>query len=180
MFTVSEINSVEMGPKSTNFQNLNIFIFHPIKRNKINKNKYISEGLNRDASIPHSCTSPLFVSTHSHSKLIFTKYFLIIWYIIWYKKQRVFNNFTYICSLFTVILLLQVPVFFSVFFGLRKMAYLPVESLTTGGILWFTDLTVPDPYYALPLMTMASLLATLEVWFNTILRYQMRWKVHFK
>jgi YidC/Oxa1 family membrane protein insertase len=43
------------------------------------------------------------------------------------------------------------------------MAYLPVESLRTGGILWFTDLTVPDPFYALPLMTMASLLATLEV-----------------
>ena len=59
--------------------------------------------------------------------------------------------------------LAQVPIFFSVFFGLRKMAYLPVESLRTGGILWFTDLTVPDPFYALPLMTMASLLATLEL-----------------
>jgi YidC/Oxa1 family membrane protein insertase len=43
------------------------------------------------------------------------------------------------------------------------LSILWIESLRTGGILWFTDLTVPDPFYALPLMTMASLLATLEV-----------------
>jgi len=26
------------------------------------------------------------------------------------------------------------------------------HSLTQGGILWFTDLTAPDPYYGLPIV----------------------------
>lgn len=29
----------------------------------------------------------------------------------------------------------------------------PVESLKEGGLLWFTDLTIPDQYYLLPLCT---------------------------
>jgi len=43
------------------------------------------------------------------------------------------------------------------------MANLPVESMKTGGIAWFTDLTVSDPYFALPVLTMALLSATIEV-----------------
>lgn len=43
------------------------------------------------------------------------------------------------------------------------MANLPVESMKTGGTLWFTDLTVADPYYALPVITVAMLYATIEV-----------------
>jgi YidC/Oxa1 family membrane protein insertase len=55
------------------------------------------------------------------------------------------------------------PIFMSVFVGMRAMATLPVESMTRGGILWFVDLTVPDPYYVLPLLTCATMLATIEV-----------------
>ena len=47
--------------------------------------------------------------------------------------------------------------------GLREMALLPVLSMKSGGLFWFTDLTVPDPYFALPLMTAATLLITVEV-----------------
>ncbi|KAK8048049.1 mitochondrial export translocase [Apiospora saccharicola] len=36
---------------------------------------------------------------------------------------------------------------------LRAMAALPVPSLETGGIAWFTDLSVYDPTYALPMAT---------------------------
>ncbi|CAG7785148.1 unnamed protein product [Allacma fusca] len=54
------------------------------------------------------------------------------------------------------------PIFVSCFFGLRKMANLPVESMKTGGMLWFTDLTVCDPYYILPLITSTTLWLTLE------------------
>lgn len=57
----------------------------------------------------------------------------------------------------------QLPVFLSVFIGVRQMANLPVESMKFGGVLWFTDLTIPDPYYALPLLTMGTFLCTLEV-----------------
>ena len=60
-------------------------------------------------------------------------------------------------------MLFQLPIFISVYTGLREMAELPVASMTTGGLLWFTDLTIADPYYALPLMTAATLLVTIEV-----------------
>jgi YidC/Oxa1 family membrane protein insertase len=47
--------------------------------------------------------------------------------------------------------------------GLNGMAELPVTSMQTGGLLWFTDLTIQDPFYALPLMTVATLFITVEV-----------------
>jgi len=43
------------------------------------------------------------------------------------------------------------------------MANLPVESMKTGGLAWFTDLTVSDPYFALPVMTVLMLYVTIEV-----------------
>lgn len=43
------------------------------------------------------------------------------------------------------------------------MANLPLEAMKTGGALWFLDLTIPDPFYALPIMTGATLLLTIEV-----------------
>lgn len=54
----------------------------------------------------------------------------------------------------------------SVFVGIREMTSLPVQSLQNGGIMWFTDLTVPDPLYVLPFITMSTLLATIEVVFS--------------
>lgn len=59
--------------------------------------------------------------------------------------------------------LAQVPVFLSVFVGVRQMANLPVDGLKTGGVFWFTDLTVVDPFYALPFLTCATLMATIEL-----------------
>ena len=57
----------------------------------------------------------------------------------------------------------QLPIFLSVFMGLRQMANLPVESMTSAGLFWFTDLTSPDPFYALPLLTMATFALSVEV-----------------
>lgn len=37
------------------------------------------------------------------------------------------------------------------------MASKPVESLKEGGFWWFTDLTVPDQYYLLPLCTTVTM-----------------------
>ena len=59
--------------------------------------------------------------------------------------------------------MLQIPVFVSFFFALRKMAAAPVESMTYGGTLWFTDLTVADPFFALPLMACLTFLTNVEV-----------------
>lgn len=65
-------------------------------------------------------------------------------------------SFTHVCGL-------QAPVFISFFIALRKMAYLPVPSLQTGGALWFTDLTAADPFYILPLAVTGTMFFILEV-----------------
>jgi len=62
-----------------------------------------------------------------------------------------------------IVPLFQAPIFISCFLGLRKMAEYPIESMKEGGLWWFTDLTVPDPYYILPIITAATLAATIEL-----------------
>lgn len=57
----------------------------------------------------------------------------------------------------------QAPFFISFFIGLRRMANAPVESMQTGGIFWFNDLTVPDPLYILPIITSATFYLTIEL-----------------
>ncbi|XP_073960247.1 OXA1L mitochondrial inner membrane protein [Choristoneura fumiferana] len=59
--------------------------------------------------------------------------------------------------------LAQAPFFISFFMGLRGMANCPVESMTYGGLGWFMDLTVPDQFFLLPLITSATLWATIEL-----------------
>lgn len=58
---------------------------------------------------------------------------------------------------------LQLPIFISFFIALRRMAQAPVVSMQSGGVLWFTDLTVPDPFFALPLMACGAFLSNIEV-----------------
>lgn len=71
------------------------------------------------------------------------------------KLRRMFADY--------YLILLQAPIFISFFFGLRKMANLPVESMREGGLWWFTDLTIADPYCLLPLITSVTLWITMEV-----------------
>ncbi|KAI1091713.1 60Kd inner membrane protein-domain-containing protein [Rostrohypoxylon terebratum] len=47
------------------------------------------------------------------------------------------------------------PFSWGMFRLLRNMAAIPVPSLETGGMLWFTDLTVHDPYYIIPFSSVA-------------------------
>lgn len=63
--------------------------------------------------------------------------------------------------------LAQAPIFISVFMALRQMVNANVESLETGGVLWFENLTLADPYYALPIFTSLTLLATIELGVDT-------------
>lgn len=62
-----------------------------------------------------------------------------------------------------IVPLAQAPLFISFFMGLRGMANCPVESMTHGGLWWFVDLTVPDQYFLLPLITSATMWATIEL-----------------
>lgn len=59
--------------------------------------------------------------------------------------------------------LIQAPVFLSFFFALRSMAKTPVESMKYGGVSWVSDLTIPDPYYVLPLVACGTLYVILKV-----------------
>ena len=59
--------------------------------------------------------------------------------------------------------LAQAPVFISFFVAIRQMARLPVESMKTGGLFWFSDLTVTDPYVLLPLISVCSMLLVMEI-----------------
>jgi len=58
---------------------------------------------------------------------------------------------------------LQMPIFITFFITLRKMTGLPVEGMATQGMLWFQDLTVPDPYYALAIIGCASFITVIKV-----------------
>ncbi|XP_026461599.1 mitochondrial inner membrane protein OXA1L-like [Ctenocephalides felis] len=59
--------------------------------------------------------------------------------------------------------LAQAPLFISFFMGLRGMANAPVESLKDGGLFWFSNLTVSDPFYLLPIITSTTMWLTIEV-----------------
>jgi YidC/Oxa1 family membrane protein insertase len=59
--------------------------------------------------------------------------------------------------------MLQMPLFLAFFFAIRKLVALPVPQLKEGGLAWFTDLTVADPYYILPVTSMALTLAVMQM-----------------
>ncbi|KAH8239303.1 hypothetical protein KR032_002907 [Drosophila birchii] len=62
-----------------------------------------------------------------------------------------------------VVPLAQAPLFISFFMGLRQMANTPVDSMRDGGLFWFQDLTLADPFYLLPMITSATLYLTIEI-----------------
>jgi len=66
--------------------------------------------------------------------------------------------------------LLQIPVFMSFFFGIQRMATDGLGNLdpsqlgfTTGGLAHVVDLTLPDPYFILPVITSVTMLAVIEL-----------------
>ncbi|KAL3284431.1 hypothetical protein HHI36_018590 [Cryptolaemus montrouzieri] len=62
-----------------------------------------------------------------------------------------------------IVPLAQMPVFVSFFMSLRQMSNIPVESLKTGGLWWFTDLTLPDQFFVMPVVTSLTLWLTIEL-----------------
>lgn len=68
-----------------------------------------------------------------------------------FMSKNNYNPFKFILPVVS-----QMPFFVSMFVGLRGMANLPVASMTDGGLFWFKDLTMVDPFYALPILTSIS------------------------
>lgn len=57
----------------------------------------------------------------------------------------------------------QAPLFIGFFSALRGLAAAKVPSMVDGGTLWFHDLTVADPTYALPVISAATFLLMVEL-----------------
>lgn len=75
-----------------------------------------------------------------------------------FMKEKEMNPFKNM-----IVPLAQAPLFISFFMGLRAMANTPVDSMREGGLFWFTDLTIADPYFLLPIITSATLYLTIEI-----------------
>lgn len=80
-----------------------------------------------------------------------------------------------------IVPLVQMPLFISFFFAVRNMTGLPVSSMMDGGILWFQDLTLSDPYYILPVLSATTMLVSAELGaegipaaHNTYFKYMIR------
>ena len=59
--------------------------------------------------------------------------------------------------------LASAPLFMSFFFGLKNAPEIFPDLLATGGMLWFPDLTVPDPYVIMPVLSATTFLLMTEV-----------------
>lgn len=59
-------------------------------------------------------------------------------------------------------ILIQSPSYMVTFFLLRMQVQSNADALSTGGILWFTDLTAADPYLILPITTCISMWLLME------------------
>jgi len=57
-------------------------------------------------------------------------------------------------------------VFITIFNSVRGLMDSGAYSLATGGALWFTDLTAPDPYWGLPILCSATTIALVKFGLN--------------
>jgi YidC/Oxa1 family membrane protein insertase len=55
-------------------------------------------------------------------------------------------------------LVVQIPIFIVLYYTIKKFEAL--ESFTSGGLFWFTDLTVADPYFILPIAYVLTMMAS--------------------
>ena len=57
--------------------------------------------------------------------------------------------------------LVQLPIFLVLYYTIKEFETL--ESFRTGGLFWFQDLTAADPYFILPVLYVATMMASQEV-----------------
>ena len=70
-------------------------------------------------------------------------------------------------------LIIQMPIFITMFYVIRSFGTTH-ESFTSGGLLWFQDLSVHDPYYVLPVLSAVTMLAASEITSKSV-DPQQRW-----
>lgn len=62
-----------------------------------------------------------------------------------------------------VFMSLNGAIFMTQFIAVKKMADVAFPGMSTGGLYWFKDLTVPDPYYLLPLVSAITVAAVFKI-----------------
>ncbi len=58
-------------------------------------------------------------------------------------------------------LFIQLPIFLVLYYTIKEFEHL--ESFRTGGLFWFKDLTVADPYFILPVAYVLTMMASQEL-----------------
>ncbi len=58
-------------------------------------------------------------------------------------------------------MLVQMPIFLGLFYTIKEFENL--QSFTSGGLLWFKDLTIADPYFILPVIFVLTMMAAQEI-----------------
>lgn len=58
-------------------------------------------------------------------------------------------------------ILIQLPIFLVLYYTI--MEFEALESFRTGGLFWFQDLTVADPFYILPVLYVATMMVSQEI-----------------
>lgn len=76
--------------------------------------------------------------------------------------------------------LVSMPLFLSLFFGIRKLAELPLPQLHAGGFGWVTDLTLADPYFILPVTSLAFQVLVFAMGADTPAASSQRMMAHFR
>jgi YidC/Oxa1 family membrane protein insertase len=76
-------------------------------------------------------------------------------------------------------ILVQMPIFIGIFYVIREFGGAfgtePSQpTFTTGGILWFKDLSAADPYFLLPIISAVTMLLSMEIT-NKNIDPQQRW-----
>ena len=78
-------------------------------------------------------------------------------------------------------ILLQMPIIIGIFYVVRKFGGDPLRdvppeypSFHTGGLFWFENLSVYDPYLILPILSAVTMLASMEIT-NKSMEPQQRW-----
>ena len=82
---------------------------------------------------------------------------------IWLERRAIHRKFGIKTTRIVWPIFFQVPLGFGTFRLMRGMTTLPVPGFDLGGPLWLSDLTIPDPYYILPIATAATYYWTFRV-----------------
>jgi YidC/Oxa1 family membrane protein insertase len=92
------------------------------------------------------------------------------------KQRRVYEESG--VSMLPMLLMpfVQLPVTLGMFFGIKRICTLPVEQLHWSGVSFLPDLTIPDPYYVLPIAS--AVLMNLQLSVGASIGYAERFSLY--